>query len=55
MELRQNADYIINAALQAALPDTAVRRALDGQAFGSGRLILVALGKAAWPHCLKSR
>ena len=48
MELRQNADYIINAALQAALPDTAVRRALDGQAFGSGRLILVALGKAAW-------
>ena len=48
MKLRQDADAIIAAALQAALPDTAVRKALEDQDFGQGKLVLVALGKAAW-------
>lgn len=46
--LRQDADAIVKASIQAVLPDAAVRRALEGQTFGEGRLILVAAGKAAW-------
>ncbi len=38
----------MRAALAAALPDTAVRKALDGTEFGKGRTVLVAVGKAAW-------
>ena len=48
MTLRKDADRIIAAALHAALPDTAVRRALSDARFGPGRLILAAVGKAAW-------
>ena len=48
MTLRQDADSIIKAALEAAQPDTAVRKALAEADFGSGKLILVAAGKAAW-------
>jgi hydroxypyruvate reductase len=48
MNLRSDSDRIIRAALAAALPDTAVRKALDGADFGRGRLVLVAVGKAAW-------
>ena len=48
MNLRSDSDRIIRAALAAALPDTAVRKALDGADFGTGRLVLVAVGKAAW-------
>ena len=48
MTIRQDAERIINAALQAALPDTAVAKALQGRDFGNGRLLLVAVGKAAW-------
>lgn len=47
--LRQDADRIIEAAIHAALPDTAVKKALKEIAFPEGgRLILVATGKAAW-------
>ena len=46
--LRQDADRIIEAALAAALPDNAVKRALEGRDFSGGRLRLVAIGKAAW-------
>ena len=46
--LRQDADIIIKSALEAALPDNAVRKALDGISFGKGRIKLVAAGKAAW-------
>lgn len=46
--LRQDADRIISAALKAAQPDTAVRAALENAAFGPGRIITVAIGKAAW-------
>lgn len=45
--LRHDADTIIQAAIRAVQPDEAVRRALAGKQF-SGRLLLVAAGKAAW-------
>lgn len=45
--MRKHADKIINAAIQAVLPDEAVRRALEGKHF-PGRVVLVAAGKAAW-------
>ena len=45
--LRQQAEYIISAAIGAVLPDAAVKRALEEVCF-SGRVILVAAGKAAW-------
>ena len=48
MGLRQDADRIYSAAIEQALPDVAVREALTGQDFGSGRVILIAAGKAAW-------
>lgn len=48
MNLRHDADTVIAAALEAAQPDTAVRKALQDVKFGSGRLVLVAAGKAAW-------
>ena len=46
-ELRKISDNIINAAINAVLPDEAVKRALSGKEF-SGKVILVAAGKAAW-------
>lgn len=58
--LRQDADTIIQQAIHGVLPDEAVRRALEGRAF-SGRVLLVAAGKAAWQMahaavaCLGSR
>lgn len=45
--LRQDADTIIQQAIHGVLPDEAVRRALEGREF-SGRVLLVAAGKAAW-------
>lgn len=45
--LRDQANQIINSAISAVLPDTAVARALEGVDF-PGRVILVAAGKAAW-------
>ena len=45
--LRSHADQIVKASIQAVLPDAAVCRALEDQAF-SGRVLLVAAGKAAW-------
>ena len=47
-KIRADADKIVQAALAAALPDAAVKRALEGRDFGPGRLVLVAAGKAAW-------
>lgn len=46
--LRKDADEIIRGAIAAAQPAEAVRRALEGVVFPAGRLILVAVGKAAW-------
>ena len=48
MNLRADADGMIKESLAAVLPDAAVRRALAGHTFGGGRIVLVAVGKAAW-------
>ena len=42
MSLRTDAQRIIDAALKAAQPDTAVAKALASAQFGPGRLVLVA-------------
>jgi len=42
-----DAQKIISDSIAAVLPDEAVRRALTGRVF-SGRVVLVAIGKAAW-------
>lgn len=46
--LRKDADEIVSAGISAVLPDEAVKRALSGLALPSGKVILVATGKAAW-------
>lgn len=46
-DLRNDAQRIIQYAIQAVQPDEAVRRALAGKKFG-GRVRLVSVGKAAW-------
>ncbi len=48
MNLRNDAQQIIDSTIQAALPDTAVKKALEDTNFSEGRLILVSIGKAAW-------
>jgi len=48
MSLDDHAQAIIRAALDRARPDDAVRRALEGAEFSRGRLVLLAVGKAAW-------
>ena len=45
--LRRDAECIVKSAIEAVLPDEAVRRALAGRHF-PGRVFLVAAGKAAW-------
>ena len=52
--MRNQADRIVAAAIEAVLPDAAVVRALEGQHF-PGRLILVAAGKAAWQMAKAAR
>ena len=47
MTIRQDADTIISASLKAVLPDEAVAKALKGKDFGSGKVVMVAAGKAA--------
>jgi hydroxypyruvate reductase len=48
--LYDDAQKIIAAAIEAAIPDTAVKKALDEivPVLSDGRLVLVACGKAAW-------
>ena len=48
MNLRSDADAINKECLAAVLPDAAVKKALAGHVFASGRIVLVAVGKAAW-------
>ena len=58
--LRSHADSIVKRAIAAVSPDEAVERALSGKEF-SGRVVLIAAGKAAWQmakaanDCLGSR
>ena len=46
-QLRMHAEKIVAGAIRAVLPDEAVKQALKGKTF-PGRVILVAVGKAAW-------
>ncbi len=46
--IRQDADKIISSALYAALPDTAVKKALKEISFPEGKVVLISAGKAAW-------
>lgn len=48
MDMYREAKMIIDAALASALPDNAVRRAIDETDFGGRRVSLIAIGKAAW-------
>jgi len=48
MNLRKDADGIIEESIAAILPDAAVQKALKGHIFANGRIVLVAVGKAAW-------
>lgn len=48
MRVVEDAQIIMKAALDAALPDTAVKKALTELPEYQGKLILVAVGKAAW-------
>ncbi len=48
MGLREDAGKIMDAALLSAMPDSAVKAALQQADLGTGRLVLVAAGKAAW-------
>ena len=52
--LRTHAQHVMQASLQAVLPDRAVERALRGRSF-PGRLLLVAVGKAAWQMARAAR
>lgn len=51
MILKNDAERIIDASIKAALPDTAVQKALDGFDFAGKKLHIVAIGKAAWQMC----
>lgn len=48
MTLREDAQIIMDKALAASLPDAAVEKALKNKKFGSGRIVVVSIGKAAW-------
>ena len=48
MNMRQESRRIIEAAIHAAQPDTAVKKALANLPSYTGRLVLISIGKAAW-------
>jgi len=48
MSLRDDSNKIIESAINAALPDTAVKKALQDEDFSGGKLVLISIGKAAW-------
>ena len=48
MDLRKDAARIIREAIQAVMPEKAVLDALSTMEFSRGRLLVVAIGKAAW-------
>lgn len=47
-KLRRHAERIYGEAIRRALPDVAVKEALEGFRPGPGRTLLIAVGKAAW-------
>ncbi|WP_337383347.1 DUF4147 domain-containing protein, partial [Acidaminococcus timonensis] len=48
MSLRADAETIMHSAVRASLPDAAVAKALEHKRFGRGKIVVVAIGKAAW-------
>lgn len=48
VNIREDADYIIKESIRRVLSDEAVARALKDKEFGSGKIRVVAAGKAAW-------
>lgn len=48
LSLKNDAYKIIDSAIKSALPDTAVKKALKELEMPKGKLLLVAIGKAAW-------
>ena len=48
LNLKEDAYKIIDSAIKAALPDTAVKKALQELEMPKGKLLLVSIGKAAW-------
>lgn len=46
--MNNNAKQIMDAALNDAMPNAAVEKALKDIDFGTGKLVVVAAGKAAW-------
>lgn len=48
MHFRADAEQILTAAIRACLPDEAVKKAVRNMPPYTGKLILVAIGKAAW-------
>ena len=48
MKLYTDAGEIIRSAIHAVQPDAAVRRALEDLPKIKGKLVLIAVGKAAW-------
>lgn len=48
MNLREDANQIIAKSIKAVLPDEAVHKALATKNFGTGKVYMVAAGKAAW-------
>lgn len=55
IELRNDADKIIENSIKAVLPDEAVKRALKDFKPSGGKLVLVAAGKAAWQMAAAAR
>lgn len=45
--MKEDAQKIIQTSIQRVLPDVAVKRALEGKTF-AGKVIVIAIGKAAW-------
>lgn len=48
MSLRSDAEFICGNAIKSCLPNEAVKRALFAFSLPKGKLLLVAIGKAAW-------
>ena len=46
--LKQHSELLMNQSIQAVLPDQAVRNALKNIHFNSGKIIMIAIGKAGW-------
>ena len=53
-KLRKDAEAIYTYAIRENLPDAAVEKALEKMPMPKGRLILVAIGKAAWQMAHKA-